>query len=189
MNKENPLLKSLGFKPRTGKIVSCKICEKEFYVKPSRVKTARYCSRKCHHKGIETGGRIKCKCKVCGKIYFTFRSQIKRMRGSKYCSKKCQSKGMTLFHSRENAHNWQGGKTAESKLIRRSAEWKKWRKAVFERDNYTCQECGRKRKNGDRVVLEPHHIKSFAHFPELRFEVSNGQTLCYECHQKTKTGK
>ena len=183
MNTKNPLLKSLGDKPRKGKIISCQICGKEFYVKPSRVEIAKYCSRECHHKGIATG-KIECKCKVCRKTYFTFRSQLKRMNGSKYCSKKCQGRGITLFHSRENAHNWQGGKTAESRLIRRSAEWKKWRKAVFERDNYTCQECG-----GNRVILEPHHLKQFAHFPELRFEVSNGQTLCYECHQKTKTGK
>ena len=96
---------------------------------------------------------------------------------------------MTLFHSRENAHNWQGGKTAESKLIRRSAEWKKWREAVFKRDDYTCQDCGVRSGEGKKVVLEPHHSKQFAHFPELRFDVSNGQTLCYVCHQKTKTGK
>ena len=124
----NPLLKSLGFKPRKGKIVSCEVCKKEFYAKPFRTETAKYCSRKCHHIGIETGGKVKSKCKVCEKDYLVFRSQIK-WKGSKYCSKECQSKGITLFHSRENAHNWQGGKTAESKLIRRSAEWKKGREA------------------------------------------------------------
>jgi len=180
-------MKSL-LKPK-GIIISCSVCGKEFYVKHSRANTAKYCSRKCHHKGIESGGKIKKKCKVCRKTYFTFRSQLKRMNGSKYCSKKCQSEGITLFHSGKNAHNWQGGKTAKSRILRRSAKWKKWREAVFTRDNYTCQICGRKRKKGDRVVLEPHHLKPFAHFPKLRFEISNGQTLCYKCHQKTKTGK
>ena len=106
------------------------------------------------------------------------------MRGSKYCSKKCQGNGITLFHSRENSHNWKGGLTAESKLIRRSAKWIKWRLAVFTRDNFTCQNCHK--KGG---YLEPHHLKQFAYYPKLRFEVSNGQTLCKECHQKTKTGK
>jgi len=182
MNNQNTLLKSFGKKPRKGKIISCKICKKKFYAKPSR--NAKYCSRKCHHKGIETGGKISCKCKVCGKTYITFRSQIKRMRGSKYCSKKCQGNGITLFHSRENSHNWKGGLTAESKLIRRSAKWIKWRLAVFTRDNFTCQNCHK--KGG---YLEPHHLKQFAYYPKLRFEVSNGQTLCKECHQKTKTGK
>jgi 5-methylcytosine-specific restriction endonuclease McrA len=57
-----------------------------------------------------------------------------------------------------------------------------WRKSVFERDNHTCQECG---KRGG--YLEAHHVKPFAFFPELRYELSNGQTMCRPCHNKTKT--
>lgn len=62
---------------------------------------------------------------------------------------------------------------------RNSPEYKVWRRAVFERDNYTCQKC---KKRGVRI--EAHHIKSWAYFPELRFEVSNGITFCDECHKK-----
>ena len=31
--------------------------------------------------------------------------------------------------------------------------------------------------------IEAHHIKAFAHYPELRFEVNNGITLCKEDHK------
>jgi 5-methylcytosine-specific restriction endonuclease McrA len=91
--------------------------------------------------------------------------------------------------NREKSHNWQGGKTSEAKLIRRSAAWGKWRKAVFERDNYTCQHCGARSEKGKPVELHPHHIKQFAHFPELRFEISNGLTLCQPCHKKVHSKK
>lgn len=56
-------------------------------------------------------------------------------------------------------------------------EYKEWRKKVFKRDNYTCRECGEKR------YLQAHHIKQVALFPELMFDVDNGETLCKECHQ------
>jgi hypothetical protein len=59
---------------------------------------------------------------------------------------------------------------------RNMPEYAEWRKAVYQRDNYTCQECGAQGK------IVAHHIKQWAHHPELRFDVSNGLTLCDDCH-------
>jgi hypothetical protein len=81
-----------------------------------------------------------------------------------------------------NHWNWKGGKTEGRSKFKQSAEYKAWRKAVFERDNYTCQHC---RVRGG--CLQAHHVKSYAAYPELRTEVSNGLTLCKECHKKTDT--
>jgi len=67
--------------------------------------------------------------------------------------------------------------------VRKSIEYTQWRLAVFVRDNWTCQKCGARSGNGKEIYLEAHHIKSFAKCPELRFEVSNGITLCYDCHK------
>lgn len=62
--------------------------------------------------------------------------------------------------------------------------YRQWRSKVFERDNWTCQTCWRKSSVGDSVYLEPHHIKGWAKFPELRYEVFNGITLCKDCHKE-----
>ena len=81
-----------------------------------------------------------------------------------------------------NAPNWKGGTTPINKRLRRSKDFKDWREAVFKRDDWTCQECNQ--RGGE---LHPDHIKPFALFPELRFELSNGRTLCKACHMKTDT--
>lgn len=77
---------------------------------------------------------------------------------------------------------WKGGVTPVNKALRMSLDYAIWRRKVFVRDNFTCVHCGQR---GGR--LEADHIKAFAHFPDLRFDVSNGRTLCASCHRKTDT--
>lgn len=74
---------------------------------------------------------------------------------------------------------WKGGITSVHTLIRRSKKYQQWRKSVFERDNYTCQICNRR-----GIILNADHIKPFSLFEELRFVLSNGRTLCVDCHKK-----
>ena len=77
---------------------------------------------------------------------------------------------------------WKGGVTPKNMAIRKSLESKNWRKSVFERDNWTCQDCGV--RGG---ILNADHIKPFAYFPDLRLALDNGRTLCKNCHLKTDT--
>ena len=85
--------------------------------------------------------------------------------------------------------NWKGGVTPINEKIRKSLEYRIWRRSVFERDNYTCIWCGAKFIKGvtGRVTLHADHIKPFAQYPELRFAIDNGRTLCVPCHKTTET--
>lgn len=87
-------------------------------------------------------------------------------------------------HKGNKHYNWKGGITKENEIIRRSLKYRLWRESVFNRDDYTCQDC---KIRG--TLLHAHHIKSFAHHPELRFDILNGLTLCIKCHEKTDTYK
>jgi len=85
----------------------------------------------------------------------------------------------------KNNPNWKGGiSRGYTKGYKNDYKYKQWRKAVFERDNYTCQDCGLR-----GVYLEPHHIKSWAKYPDLRYDVDNGTTVCLECHKLTDNYK
>lgn len=80
----------------------------------------------------------------------------------------------------KNSPRWKGGTSRGYKDGYYSADYKKWRMDVFQRDNFECKGC-----NKVGGYLTAHHIKSFRFYPELRFDISNGITLCEECHKLT----
>lgn len=71
-----------------------------------------------------------------------------------------------------------------NKDYRQSTEYKNWRAAVFQRDGFKCAICGQ--VGGE---LNAHHIRSFKDYPELRFDINNGITLCVRCHRKVHREK
>ena len=94
---------------------------------------------------------------------------------------------ISLSNRGDKGSNWKGGISPLNKVIRRSLEYRLWREAVFKRDNYTCVWCGARNGKGKYIELHPDHIKPFSLFPELRFAIDNGRTLCIDCHKTTDT--
>lgn len=113
------------------------------------------------------GGDARFKCIDCGK-------QL-----SSYVAKRCV-KCSGKATSGENHHNWKGGISPINYEIKRSEEYNIWRKSIYEKDNWICQICGK--KCGKDIVA--HHIFSFTDYPQLRFAINNGTTLCRSCHIK-----
>lgn len=83
-------------------------------------------------------------------------------------------------------------KTIERREIKK--KFNEWTVAVKERDGWQCQLCGKKNRElnekGTPTVLNAHHIiaRDNKEFPDLRFEVENGITLCAGCHRFSKRG-
>ncbi len=87
-----------------------------------------------------------------------------------------------LSNKGSRSARWKGGITKLNTALRNTIEYRDWRRRVFERDHFTCQMCG---QIGGKLNAD--HIKSFALYPEHRFNLSNGRTLCIECHKRTDT--
>lgn len=74
---------------------------------------------------------------------------------------------------------WNSSLTKEDReASRHYPEYTEWVKSVYERDDYTCQKC-----NARGVTLNAHHILPYAQYKKLRTELSNGITLCEDCHR------
>lgn len=169
----------------------CIVCNKPFTTYKKGQKT---CSWKCS--AIQQRSLSTKFCKQCGEPYVV-RRHAKDIQ--KYCSHECKSlasRGVKLvgnyrrgfkpeggfetrFKSGPEHPLWKGGVSHKHSTIRRSREYVEWRKSVYKRDNYTCQECGKHCRELDIVA---HHIKNFADHESLRFVVDNGITLCRHCH-------
>jgi hypothetical protein len=173
----------------------CFYCHKEYFDTPLRRK--KFCCRKCMFQYFRSNEEInerriinitKTKKGILPKQLWTPEANRKRKEvlnkmhiippsplGRK-ASLKTREK-LRKLHLGDKNQMWKGGITPINKKIRYSPEYKFWRESVFERDNYTCKNCG---KRGG--TIHPHHIKQFAYYPELRFDIDNGITLCKECH-------
>lgn len=76
---------------------------------------------------------------------------------------------------------WKGG-VARQRSERFTYDYRKWRTLVYQRDGYTCQCCGAHSHKGRTVDLNAHHIFNWSDYPELRYDIDNGITLCEDCH-------
>jgi len=158
----------------------CINCKKTLFLKESAslrdFTKKKFCSLTCWYIAKRNGfyrKDIPCekKCLMCDSIYYKPRNRSSGdFAKTKFCSIKC------------SANYRDTGKTIANERARRTAEYKRWRKAIFERDEYTCQICNR--RGGD---LQADHIKPFIIFPEMRFMMENGRTLCTNCHRETDT--
>ena len=126
------------------------------------------------HIGRKTGKFIQCS--------FCKKETYKYPRDLKYKISFCNTECLTNWSRSHFNKRWRGADFPENLRLRNSKKYKNWRKLIWERDDYTCQIC--KQRGGK---LNADHIKSWAKYPELRFELSNGRTLCVDCHRKTDT--
>lgn len=154
-------------------------------IKPYVDKTCAFCGAMFRKKGVMDGTAKTCpdcrlgKCPTCGKPFK--RGKLSQM----FCSSACRYEPMKGKEPAALSVN-RGVKPRtylrSNARKRGGAEDREWRVMVFERDNFTCQICSQR---GGR--LQADHIKPVCAFPELRHVLSNGRTLCVECHKSTET--
>lgn len=178
---------------KNGQNVACSVCGTEVYRRPSelRARPTTYCSRACYevwwnknvagHAVSEShwnwkGGKIEKTCQTCGTQFLVIRNYMAD--GRKFCSRKCYGATRTG----DKNVRWKGGVSSERDTAKASQAYADWRIAVFRRDHFKCVMCLKTASHGK---LHAHHLKRFSDYPELRYDVDNGATLCAPCHKQT----
>lgn len=178
-------------------ITIARTCKHEFMIYPGDLKRGKdnFCSRKCYYKS--TKGRQVVPHGTApwnkGKKGVYTKETINNMRmtrkgkntGEKHPMwgrKLSLEERIKLSLAHQKVDVWIGFTTTERKRDMRTRRYIDWRISVFERDNYTCQECGI--RGG---TLNADHIKPYVAYPEVRYDINNGRTLCVDCHRKTST--
>ncbi len=157
--------------------VVCQRCGKTFTAPHAWVKRgeSKFCSRECRQ------NRQTKQCAYCGKSYQVIMCESE---ASRFCSKKCQFRWMGENQRGTNNPAWRGGA-----IDYYGDSWDEQRKRALERDNYTCQRCGKTRyelgKNPD-----VHHIIPFRDFGVARHleanHLNNLISLCPPCHRQSE---
>lgn len=120
-----------------------------------------------------TGGERTKVCGVCGKAFGMRRTEpITTFKHRKFCSPQCGWKGQRYLRGPDNPRY-----RPTARRRNRGGEHRRWSIAVISRDNATCQRCG-----AVGVEMHAHHKKPYKSHPELRWDVSNGESLCFRCH-------
>lgn len=148
---------------------TCKYCSRQFL--PMKSSKGIYCSYPCVW--ADKKASISLECAHCSQAFTAWPSAVKR--GKRFCSNPCRARA----RKGAAAGNWRGGRSTERTTLMSRQEYKDWRIEVFTKDFYKCSLCG------ETKGIQAHHIMPWALYPELRYEVFNGKTLCGPCHKDT----
>ncbi len=150
--------------------VSCKICTKEFYVKPNHQDKGwgKYCSKPCQYEGQKTGLFVFCQ--ICSKNIWKMQKEIRHSQSKKFfCSKSFLAVWRNRVFSGSNHSGWINGIRTYRNIIKRSGS------------PQICTHCG----ITDTRVLIVHHIDR----NRTNNHIKNLMWLCRNCHYLIHEGK
>ena len=157
----------------------CEQCLKDFEQK-TYGRAPRFCSRVCR---ANWHGSRPCEltCPSCGKITLTTKKYAREFKAKGGVCRNCSSdklSGPASATWKGGHRHWSPGRFGRDKD---GLSWKAQRRLAWERDKFTCQECGTKPKRNPDV----HHIIPFR--VSQSHALKNLKCLCQKCHMQEET--
>lgn len=172
---------------KTGETRTCAVCGQSFYRPGSYLRTPGrhlWCSPSCRTQGQRRGTYRRCE--QCEQSFYAYpcRSVAQTWPSTstpaqRFCSGQC--KAIYFREHPEASGRYQGGRWPSY-----GPNWRTQRRLARERDNHTCQKCGRRQL---RPRLDVHHIRPRRDFGDDYLAgnaLANLITLCRVCHLETE---
>lgn len=171
---------------RKGKHKECLWCNATFYATPGSLKKGhgKYCSMSCSGKGLWSNQEHADRMSKAHKGKKPNNAlEIYRLSGGKTSGSTglpSWNKGLVGIHAKEKNPRW----ISDRSLVKRDekkhldSHYKGWSRSVKDRDGWKCKISSPDCKGR----LESHHILPWKSYPELRYEINNGITLCAAHH-------
>lgn len=171
--------------------VICAWCSRKILKKQCQLKSGRhFCGHECTGKWKSENLKgennpafrsVKVPCKNCGFELFATPGRIKRNKYGIFCSKECNDDWRRENLRGAMLYNWKGGYEPYY-----GESWPSAKRKTRERDNHTCQNCGKTREEVGKN-LDVHHKNPFRNFGIERHleanDLSNLISYCNRCHK------
>jgi 5-methylcytosine-specific restriction endonuclease McrA len=173
--------------------MKCEICKKEL------IYQKRFCSISCRAKGSSIYNKtkgIKPPSRLGVKCTFEHKEKIKVHFASFPNSMKNPETIQKAQLSKKKTYDLRGRKGILRDSIKRMPEYLNWRKAILERDSYTCRFCNKysgaihiDHIKPYSVIIREFNIKDVFDARDCAelWDIDNGRVLCVACHKKTDT--
>ena len=131
-------------------------------------------------------GYLLVRCKYCNKYFHPTNQSVQNYiqagdgRLNLYCSDGCK-KSCPTYRMRKYEKGFRQNTSREVQP--------ELRKLVLERDNWTCQKCGKSKDEDINLILHCHHIDPVKNNPIESADMDNCVTLCKECHKEAHRRK
>lgn len=156
--------------------VNCALIKDFFGKKSGRLTPVRYLG---NFDGLSRWFCL-CECGNTGVYSMTYLDTNSKRSSTQSCGcykAEVSRKNLPAVKRGDKHYNWNPNLTDEDRSDRRTVEYLSWVKSVYKRDGYKCVVCNKKVRK-----LEAHHLNCWSHFPEQRYNIENGTTVCRKCH-------
>jgi hypothetical protein len=125
--------------------------------------------------------QVEVSCRACSQRFVLKEYKLKWGAG-KHCSRKCLGVTKSRLRGAQTPNYKKDRSLLAKRQVRNDSAYVGWRRAVWLRDNFKC-----KTANPNCAGrIEAHHILAWRDYPELRYQVNNGITLCHSHHPRVR---